>query len=315
RRCGCGGCGVGGLECTGSDGGGSGGEQCRRGSGRYVRIGPSARHRGAVAGGAVRSLRSQGPGGGKAGGLTLGGGSKAKAPGGGAASLSLGGGTPKPAESENAAPSAEAENAPEKQEQAPSESKGSAPKAPGGGKSGGLTLGGGSKAKAPGGGAAAVALGGGAAAAGAAAASTSSSEESDGPDDAGVTGTAAPAEESTPAPAAEKAPSETVEAAEPQPAGPTPPARAVKFVERFLSRHGGTADVVVQPVGRRGIRLTLVGADGTMGDKMVDTLSQAEALVESVEGLSGSDWTRELISRVDVPENHWKRMAGPGALV
>src|SRR5699024_10054806 len=290
RRCGCGGCGVGGLECTGSDGGGSGGEQCRRGSGRYVRIGPSARHRGAVAGGAVRSLRSQGPGGGKAGGLTLGGGSKAKAPGGGAASLSLGGGTPKPAESENAAPSAEAENAPEKQEQAPSESKGSAPKAPGGGKSGGLTLGGGSKAKAPGGGAAAVALGGGAAAAGAAAASTSSSEESDGPDDAGVTGPAAPAEEST-------------------------PARAVKFVERFLSRHGGTADVVVQPVGRRGIRLTLVGADGTMGDKMVDTLPQAEALVESVEGLSGSDWTRELISRVDVPENHWKRMAGPGALV
>src|SRR5699024_859134 len=233
---------------------------------------------------------------------------KAKAPGGGAASLSLGGGTPKPAESENAAPSAEAENAPEKQEQAPSESKGSAPKAPGGGKSGGLTLGGGSKAKAPGGGAAAVALGGGAAAAGAAAASTSSSEESDGPDDAGVTGTAAPAEESTPAPAAEQAPSETGEAA-------APPPRAVKFVERFLSRHGGTADVVVQPVGRRGIRLTLVGADGTMGDKMVDTLSQAEALVESVEGLSGSAWTRELISRVDVPENHWKRMAGPGALV
>src|SRR5699024_591947 len=100
-----------------------------------------------------------------------------------------------------------------------------------------------------------------------------------------------------------------------QPAGPTPPARAVKFAERFLSRHGGTADVVVQPVGRRGIRLALVGADGTMGDKMVDTPSQAEALVESVEGLSGSDWTRELIPRVDVPENHWKRMAGPGALV
>ncbi|MBB1015604.1 hypothetical protein NGF75_03425 [Dietzia kunjamensis] len=103
--------------------------------------------------------------------------------------------------------------------------------------------------------------------------------------------------------------------AAPVPAGPTPPAKTVKFVEKFLSRHGGAADVVLQPVGRCGVRVTLVGADGVLGDTMVDSLSQAEAVRDGVSGLTGSDWTRELVSRTDVPAGHWKRMAGSGSLV
>ena len=86
-------------------------------------------------------------------------------------------------------------------------------------------------------------------------------------------------------------------------------------MSRFLSRHGGTADVVLQPTGRRGVRVTLVGSDGVMGDVMVDTLSQAEAVRDGIQGLTGSDWTRELISRADVPAGHWKRMAGSGSLL
>jgi hypothetical protein len=121
---------------------------------------------------------------------------------------------------------------------------------------------------------------------------------------------AAPKPEREPA----KAASEKVEPA-PVPAGPTPPARAAKFVEKFLARHGGTADVVLQPVGRRGVRLTFVGADGVMGDHMVDTLAQAEAVRDSISGLTGSDWDRDLVSRTDVPAGHWKRMAGSGSLV
>lgn len=115
------------------------------------------------------------------------------------------------------------------------------------------------------------------------------------------------------APAA-KAASEKVEAA-PVPSGPTPPARAAKFVAKFLARHGGSADVVLQPTGRRGVRVTLVGADGVMDDTMVDTLSEAEAVRDGVRGLTGSDWTRELVSRADVPAGHWKRMAGSGSLL
>ena len=121
-----------------------------------------------------------------------------------------------------------------------------------------------------------------------------------------------PADE--PAEKAEKAPAEKIEAA-PVPAGPTPPAKTAKFVEKFLARHGGSADVVLQPVGRRGVRITLVGADGVLGDTMVDSLSEAEAVRDGISGLSGSDWTRELVSRTDVPAGHWKRMAGSGALV
>ena len=77
----------------------------------------------------------------------------------------------------------------------------------------------------------------------------------------------------------------------------------------------GAADVVLQPVGRCGVRVTLVGADGVLGDTMVDSLSQAEAVRDGISGLTGSDWTRELVSRTDVPAGHWKRMAGSGSLV
>ena len=72
---------------------------------------------------------------------------------------------------------------------------------------------------------------------------------------------------------------------------------------------------LTQGVGRRGVRITLVGADGVLGDTMVDSLSEAEAVRDGISGLTGSDWTRELVSRTDVPAGHWKRMAGSGALV
>ncbi|MFD2393698.1 hypothetical protein ACFSSF_07610 [Dietzia aerolata] len=135
-------------------------------------------------------------------------------------------------------------------------------------------------------------------------------------DDSAATTEAPAAEKKEPAASApaEKAPAEKIEAA-PVPAAPTVPSRASKFVTKFLSRHGGSADVVLQPTGRRGVRMTFVGADGVMDDLMVDSLSQAEAVRDGIEGLTGSDWTRELISRTDVPAGHWKRMAGSGSLL
>ena len=86
-------------------------------------------------------------------------------------------------------------------------------------------------------------------------------------------------------------------------------------VGQHAQRVRGAADVVLQPVGRCGVRVTLVGADGVLGDTMVDSLSQAEAVRDGISGLTGSDWTRELVSRTDVPAGHWKRMAGSGSLV
>ncbi|WP_235027400.1 hypothetical protein, partial [Dietzia psychralcaliphila] len=217
---------------------------------------------------------------------------------------------------------------------------GSTAKTPGGGKPGGLTLGGGSKAKAPGGGSAGLSLGGGAAGGDAPAAdSAEKPSATEAPTEAEAVPSAASrpadapaasqpaatppadepaAEEKSPeTQAAEKAPSEKIDPikVESVPAGPTPPPAAVKFVKRFLARHGGEANLVLQPTGRTGVRLTFVGADGVMDDYMVDTLAEAEAVRDSVPGLTGSDWTRELVSNTDVPAGHWKRMAGSGSLL
>ena len=76
-------------------------------------------------------------------------------------------------------------------------------------------------------------------------------------------------------------------------------------------------DTVTAELAPRGAMggLIAVGADGVLGDTMVDSLSQAEAVRDGISGLTGSDWTRELVSRTDVPAGHWKRMAGSGSLV
>ncbi|MDN5760533.1 MAG: hypothetical protein L0H59_18765 [Tomitella sp.] len=83
-----------------------------------------------------------------------------------------------------------------------------------------------------------------------------------------------------------------------------------KSVRRFIADHGGSAKAVLQPVGRRGVRVTLVGDDGVMGDQMVDSMAEAEALIEAVPDLTASDWDRELVSAAAPREGHMHQMAG-----
>ncbi|MBF6176684.1 hypothetical protein [Nocardia blacklockiae] len=85
----------------------------------------------------------------------------------------------------------------------------------------------------------------------------------------------------------------------------------VDSVQKFVSEHGGSATAVLQPIGRIGVRVTLVGADGVLGDRVVDDLAAAKSLVESVKGLSETEhWDRELTSVVTPAKGHWARMAG-----
>ncbi|NNH75190.1 hypothetical protein HLB23_35975 [Nocardia uniformis] len=85
----------------------------------------------------------------------------------------------------------------------------------------------------------------------------------------------------------------------------------VDSVKGFLAEHGGSATAVPQPLGRVGVRVTLVGADGVLGDRVVADMETAKALVAAIEGLSESDeWDRELISKVTPEKGHWARMAG-----
>ena len=81
------------------------------------------------------------------------------------------------------------------------------------------------------------------------------------------------------------------------------------FPYTTLFRSSGSA--VLQPIGRVGVRITLVGEDGVLGDRVVDDLATANAVVDSVEGLTAtSEWDRALTSIVTPQQGHWKKMAG-----
>ncbi|MGO4613985.1 hypothetical protein AB4305_07400 [Nocardia sp. 2YAB30] len=85
----------------------------------------------------------------------------------------------------------------------------------------------------------------------------------------------------------------------------------VESVKGFVCDHGGSATAVLQPLGRIGVRVTLVGADGVLGDRVVADLDTAKELVGFVDGLTESDeWDRELTSVVTPRRGHWAKMAG-----
>lgn len=85
----------------------------------------------------------------------------------------------------------------------------------------------------------------------------------------------------------------------------------VDSVKGFIADHGGSATAVLQPIGRIGVRVTLVGADGVLGDRVVGDLASAKLLCETVDGLTEADeWNRELVSVVTPAKGHWAKMAG-----
>lgn len=86
--------------------------------------------------------------------------------------------------------------------------------------------------------------------------------------------------------------------------------QVARSIRRFIAAHGGSAKAVLQPVGVSGVRITLVGEDGTMGDEMVASMADAEAVVEAIPELTASDWDRDLVSAVHPAPGHAQRMAG-----
>ncbi|EGD56113.1 hypothetical protein SCNU_04616 [Gordonia neofelifaecis NRRL B-59395] len=91
----------------------------------------------------------------------------------------------------------------------------------------------------------------------------------------------------------------------------TAPADVVASIRKFVAAEGGSAKAVVQPVGAAGVRITLVGAEGgILGDRVVDSVETATAVVDAVEGLETAEWDRELTSVANVAPSHWRQMAG-----
>ncbi|WP_094026395.1 hypothetical protein [Nocardia cerradoensis] len=90
-----------------------------------------------------------------------------------------------------------------------------------------------------------------------------------------------------------------------------PSSTVVESVKKFVAAHGGSGTAVLQPIGRIGVRITLVGADGVLGDRVVADLATAKAVVEAVDGLAETEhWDRDLSSIATPAKGHWARMAG-----
>jgi hypothetical protein len=86
--------------------------------------------------------------------------------------------------------------------------------------------------------------------------------------------------------------------------------RIAKRLRAFAAAHGGSADGVVEYVGRSHTRIVLVGADGAWGDQVARTHAVARRAAE----LSGitlhESFEGEPALRVRTGAYEWKRMAG-----
>ncbi|MGC5258727.1 hypothetical protein ACPXCG_20495 [Gordonia sp. DT218] len=89
------------------------------------------------------------------------------------------------------------------------------------------------------------------------------------------------------------------------------PQSVVASIKGFIGREGGSAKAVLQPIGAAGVRITLVGEQGgILGDRVVDDVATAEAVVEAVDGLEAAEWDRDLTSAATVSPSHYRKMAG-----
>lgn len=91
----------------------------------------------------------------------------------------------------------------------------------------------------------------------------------------------------------------------------TAPREVVASIRKFVASEGGAAKAVIQPIGAAGVRITLVGSsDGILGDRVVDSVEIANAVIAAVDGLETAEWDRELTSVTEVRPSHWRKMAG-----
>ncbi|MCD0483123.1 hypothetical protein [Streptacidiphilus sp. ASG 303] len=86
--------------------------------------------------------------------------------------------------------------------------------------------------------------------------------------------------------------------------------RIAKNIASFAGRHGGSADGVVEYVGRNATRIVLVGADGAWGDQVAPRYEVAKQAAE-LAGITLHDaFDGELAARVRTSSYEWSRMAG-----
>ncbi|GDY28923.1 hypothetical protein GTS_05560 [Gandjariella thermophila] len=91
------------------------------------------------------------------------------------------------------------------------------------------------------------------------------------------------------------------------------PRRAVRAAHAFVAAHGKPSRAVVEPLGRAGARVVLVGADGALGDVIVPDMAAGTAVCDAVADLEAAEWDRDTTAAVTIGAAHRRRMAGPRA--
>ena len=89
-------------------------------------------------------------------------------------------------------------------------------------------------------------------------------------------------------------------------------ARHAGRLRAFVAAHGGAGEAVVEPIGRVGVRIVVVAADGAYGDAVASGAEAAAVICERA-GIPVADgWTRELSAGITPSAADRRRMAGTG---
>ncbi|SEQ47290.1 hypothetical protein [Lentzea albida] len=85
-----------------------------------------------------------------------------------------------------------------------------------------------------------------------------------------------------------------------------------KRIAEFVKAHGKpdtAVRAVVEPIGRAGARIVLVGADGAMGDVMAKDVESATNAVEAADNVEQAEWDRETTAATKIGPGHRRKMA------
>ena len=85
-----------------------------------------------------------------------------------------------------------------------------------------------------------------------------------------------------------------------------------KRIAEFVKAHGKpdtAVRAVVEPIGRAGARIVLVGADGAMGDVVVGDVESATKAVEAAAGVEQAEWDRDTTAAAKIGPAHRRKMA------
>lgn len=85
-------------------------------------------------------------------------------------------------------------------------------------------------------------------------------------------------------------------------------ARARASARKFVEAHGKPTKAVIEPVGRVGSRVVLIGPDGHMGDVMVPDVAAGEALIAAEEDLELAEWDSTTVNQTVIGAKHRRRM-------